>query len=126
MLIHAAWCGHCQKFKPLYQDVARRLRHVQTLEIMQIDGSKNDLGEVSVSAYPTIFFFPAGAGRTDLVPYRGDHSTEASVKEMVRWLHLEATHDFDDLPQPLPATAGSGEEATQDSEQGLLGSEDDL
>ena len=52
-----------------------------------------------------------------------DHSSPASVKELIRWLHLQATYDFDDVPMLSNSRV---QHEADSAEGGLLGSEDDL
>lgn len=109
----APWCGHCQRFKPKYQELAKRLAHVSSLVVSQMDCTQNDLGPLKriVHGYPTIALFPDG--RKDQVQlYVGNRSPE----DMTKWLHTKVTHDFSDTPPELAKREGDG----------LLPDEDDL
>eukprot|EP00746_Dinoflagellata_sp_MGD_P139811 gnl/MRDRNA2_/MRDRNA2_73190_c0_seq4.p1 gnl/MRDRNA2_/MRDRNA2_73190_c0~~gnl/MRDRNA2_/MRDRNA2_73190_c0_seq4.p1 ORF type:complete len:250 (-),score=26.20 gnl/MRDRNA2_/MRDRNA2_73190_c0_seq4:17-766(-) len=115
LLVYAPWCGHCQKFKPSYQKLARHLQHVNTLAITQIDGTQNEV-PFPVSGFPTLALFPAGQEKK-YIYYPGDRSPE----DMQKWLHNYVTHSFTDTPAPEL----QGQNAPPDS--GLLtDSEDDL
>jgi len=109
----APWCGHCQRFKPNYKELARRLSHVSTLVISWMDCTQNDLGPLKgiVMGYPTVALFPAGSSKVSL--YVGNRSPE----DMMKWLHTKVAKAFSDTPSD---TAEDGKQ------EGLLGKDDDL
>lgn len=40
--IYAPWCGHCQTLEPIYKKLAKRLRGIESLSIVKMDGTAND------------------------------------------------------------------------------------
>mmetsp|Transcript_14881 Transcript_14881/g.30968 ORF Transcript_14881/g.30968 Transcript_14881/m.30968 type:complete len:294 (+) Transcript_14881:39-920(+) len=107
---YAPWCGHCQNFKPQYKELARRLSHVSTVVIAQMDCTRNDLGPLwgSVSGFPTIALFPSGDTSGMIEFYVGSRKPD----DMIRWLHTKARTSFSDTPPEG--------EMNDDSDEGLL------
>lgn len=102
----APWCGHCQRFKPRYQELAKKLSHVQSLVVSQMDCTQNDLGPLRrvVRGYPTIALFPDGR-KEDIQLYVGNRSPE----DMTKWFHTKVTHAFSDTaPEPPKSEGDSG------------------
>lgn len=102
----APWCGHCQRFKPRYQELAKKLSHVQSLVVSQMDCTQNDLGPLRrvVRGYPTIALFPDGR-KEDIQLYVGNRSPE----DMTKWLNTKVTHAFSDTaPEPPKSEGDSG------------------
>jgi thiol-disulfide isomerase/thioredoxin len=91
----APWCGHCRNFRPLFQELQRKTRHVKTLDVFFFDATQNDLPEeIRVNSYPTLYFFPAlRDGETKRAPPM-KYSEERSIERMLDYLHTQATHDF--------------------------------
>lgn len=112
--VFAPWCGHCQKFKPLYQQLGKKLKHVKTLDIAQIDGTQNELEGQNIQSYPTILFFPGGPQKKHIKEYEGDRT----VDDMVRFLKAQCHFSFNEHAPPTLTPP--------ESDSGLLGSEDDL
>lgn len=113
---YAPWCGHCQNFKAPYMMLAKKVKHVETLEITQIDCSQNSMpGVPPPSGFPLIFFCPAGKEKdaSKCIVYQGDRTPDA----MLWFLHKHATYNFTDTPPPRNATVDDGE-------AGLLGPND--
>lgn len=112
--IFAPWCGHCHKFEPHYQALARRLRHVTSLLITKLDGSRNEIEGLSVAGFPTILLFPAGEHKMDRrVQYEGHRRPE----DMTRWLHRHCARNFSDTPPPNFKPAGEAESGLLDPEE---------
>lgn len=97
--------------------LAKKLAHVDSLEITMIECTKNDLGPLRpfVTGFPTIVLFPAGDRKNEAEQYIGDRSTD----DMTKWLHAHVFHDFSDTPQ-------NATEADAAHEPGILGTDDDL
>ncbi|CAJ1383281.1 unnamed protein product [Effrenium voratum] len=95
---YAPWCGHCRRFKPNYQELARRLSHVSSLVVSQMDCTQNDLGPLRrvVRGFPTVALFPAGR-KNDIAIYVGDRSPD----DLAKWLHTKVTHAFADTEDSL-------------------------
>lgn len=91
VLCYAPWCGYCQKFKSNWQALAQKLKHVKTLEISQIDATRNTIYGQELAGYPTVLLFRAGHDRSSM-RYTGDRS----VEDMVKWLHDHTSIPFAD------------------------------
>lgn len=111
---YASWCGYCQKFRPVYRQLARNLRHVATLQIAQLDAPQNTVQDIKISAFPTILFFPAGDRKDQPLRYTG----KREVKDLTHWLHEHATYgNFSDTPTVVEE---------HDEVEGIIGDSEDL
>merc|ERR1719335_179371 len=91
----APWCGHCRNFRPHFQELQRKTRHVNTMDVLFFDATQNDLPEeIRVNSYPTLYFFAAlKDGETERsAPIK--FTEERSVENMLEFLHQHATHEF--------------------------------
>jgi len=112
---YAPWCGHCRKLEPQYKALAKRLKHVQSLRVMKLDATRNEVEGMQIRGFPTILLFPAGSLPKQHVPYHGSREPD----DMVRWLHEHCAVKFDDRPPP--------QAEAEPEESGLLdASEEDL
>jgi len=102
---YAPWCGHCRKFEPAYNELAKRLRHVKTLRIMKLDATRNEVEGLRITGFPTIMLFPGGRNGQN-VQYNGNRQPE----DLIQWLHAHSTFKFDDRPPkeapPSPRESG--------------------
>merc|ERR1712000_351684 len=81
---YAPWCGHCKKFEPQYKDLAKKLKHVQSLRISKLDATRNEVEGMTIQSFPTVALFPAGDTHPKRpVAYQGSRTPE----EMIQWLH---------------------------------------
>lgn len=73
------WCGHCNQFKPKYEEIAQSLKANTNLVLAKIDGANNLIEDVQISGYPTIYFFKNGS-KTSPVKYEGNRDPEDLIK----------------------------------------------
>lgn len=92
----APWCGHCRNFRPHFQELQRRTRHVKTLDVLFFDATQNDLPEeMRVNSYPTLYFFPAALPGQKQRPTTIKFLEERRVDVMFNFLSEHATHKFE-------------------------------
>jgi len=72
---YAPWCGHCKKLAPIYDEVAKNLKHNTHLVIAKMDSTANEVDGVSVSGFPTIKFWPADK-KDSPMDFEGDRTVE--------------------------------------------------
>jgi thiol-disulfide isomerase/thioredoxin len=60
LLVWATWCGHCTRFKPIYQELARKLGNdfqTAAIEHSELQKSPSLSSDLDVQYFPTIKFF---------------------------------------------------------------------
>uniref|UniRef100_A0A6C0E0S2 Thioredoxin domain-containing protein n=1 Tax=viral metagenome TaxID=1070528 RepID=A0A6C0E0S2_9ZZZZ len=60
LLIMANWCGHCQRFKPTYNEICKQIGKdfiCTSIEHAQLEKSSRLTQALNFSGYPTIKFF---------------------------------------------------------------------
>jgi thiol-disulfide isomerase/thioredoxin len=87
LLVWASWCGHCSRFKPVYNELDQKLNGgftVLALEDTQIENASisNALG---VQGFPTIKFVD-GSGRIT-ADYNGDRSMPDLLDHICKFYH---------------------------------------
>ena len=81
LLFYAPWCALCKELSPVYEEVGKRLKDKNhKLLIAKIDGSENDVENISVSGFPTIMFFPGNKKNKKPIEYKGRRTTEDIIK----------------------------------------------
>jgi len=76
---YAPWCGHCKKLAPIYDELAKNLRHNKNLVIAKMDSTANEVESVSVQGFPTIKFWPAG-NKSAPMDFNDDRTVEGFTK----------------------------------------------
>src|SRR5262249_11754283 len=84
---YAPWCGHCKKLTPIYEELAKKLKHNKSLVIAKVDATANEVENVHIKGFPTIKFWPGGK-KTNPVDFDGDRTVEGFTK----WLVDHATY----------------------------------
>lgn len=88
---YAPWCGHCQKFAPEYEAMAKLLtKSNPNLIIAEIDCTKNDTDNFQIGAFPSFHLWPAGENKK-YIYFKGERST----KGLINFLKENATHKIE-------------------------------
>lgn len=81
LLFYAPWCSHCKEISPKYEEVAIKLKDKNPkLLIAKIDGSENEIENISISGFPTIMFFPGNKKSKSPIEYKGRRTTEDIIE----------------------------------------------
>lgn len=85
---YAAWCGHCQHYKPKYIKIARDVNKVRTLTFHAVPCPIHGkiCKDQNVRGYPTVKFFPAGSDEGVVLK----HSIGANGI-LIDFLHVDKT-----------------------------------
>lgn len=90
---YAPWCGHCKKLVPIYDELARNLKHNTNLIIAKMDSTANEVESVSIQGFPTIKFFPAGKKDSPM-----DFNEDRTVEGFTKFLQKHCTHAITTSP----------------------------
>jgi len=75
---YAPWCGHCKSLEPEWNKLGKEFARDESVLIGKMDATANEVEEVDVSGFPTIYFWKAGA--KEGVKYNGGRTSEEMVK----------------------------------------------
>lgn len=79
---YAAWCGHCKRLAPIYEELAEIFHTSDGLKekvlIANVDATLNDVQGVDIHGFPTLYLWPAGEN-TEPILYEGARTIEAFV-----------------------------------------------
>jgi protein disulfide-isomerase-like protein len=77
---YAPWCGHCKSLAPTYKKLADAFVGEAGVAIVAVDATENraTTEAYGVKGYPTLKWFPAGAGKEG-VEYSGGRDLESFV-----------------------------------------------
>ena len=87
LLIYADWCGHCQRFKPTFTEIASILGNdfpCTSIEDSELNGDKLRTA-LDFKGYPTIKFFDQ-SGKI-IGEYQGDRSKGDLLKQVCKTYH---------------------------------------
>jgi thiol-disulfide isomerase/thioredoxin len=89
VFFYAPWCGHCQKFAPLFVELAARFADRPDLWFLKMDATRNDVPAAHRAAYPvesfpTVYFARKaavrGAAKAPPVKFAGARHVDFLVK----------------------------------------------
>ncbi|KZV63248.1 thioredoxin-domain-containing protein [Peniophora sp. CONT] len=69
----APWCGHCKKLAPVWEQLAREMRHQLTIAEVDCDQHKKLCNVEGVTGFPMLFFYGADGSKTE---YTGSRKLE--------------------------------------------------
>lgn len=72
VMFYAPWCGHCKALHPKYENLANRLKVVNTLVIAKIDATLNEVDGEPIDHYPTLRFYAAGNKTAEEIEARSE------------------------------------------------------
>jgi protein disulfide-isomerase A1 len=84
---YAPWCGHCKKLAPIYDEVAKKLKHNTNLVLAKMDATANEVESVSIQGFPTIKFWPANNKNQPI-----DFNEERTVEGFIKFLQKHSTN----------------------------------
>lgn len=76
LLFKAEWCGHCKKFKPVWNELKEMYKNKYVFNTYDSDEDKDKMKQWGVSGFPTIIFKRGD----DAIEYSGDRSIGSIVK----------------------------------------------
>jgi len=94
---YAPWCGHCKTLAPIYEELAKRLRHNSDVVIAEMDSTENETDRVEVSGFPVIKFWPKNS---KLKPIDYDGGRE-NADEFIKFLRSHGTVELQDAKDEL-------------------------
>jgi thiol-disulfide isomerase/thioredoxin len=74
-LFKADWCGHCIKFKPLWNKLKNEVSNVNFVEY-DYNNNKKEIQQFNIKSYPTIIL----KHNNELIEYEGHRSFEEIKK----------------------------------------------
>lgn len=76
---YAPWCGHCNKLKPIWEELGQEFEGDESVVIAKMDSTANDnpLEAMAVKGFPTLYFRTAAG---EVKKYEGDRSKEDLIK----------------------------------------------
>lgn len=77
-LIKAEWCGHCKQFKPIWDDLASKIKYIN-FKVLDSELNKDSIEKYNISGYPSIFL----EDNNNIKEYTGSRTIE-SIKNFVK------------------------------------------
>ena len=94
VMFYAPWCNHCKEFMPKYEEAAKILKKNNKLILAKIDGSANEVEQVTITGFPTILFFRGNKKNEKPLQYNGKRTT----KDIIQFIKKHSSYEieFDD------------------------------
>lgn len=89
--IYAPWCGHCKQLVPIYEKLAKKVKHMKNLVIAKMDGTANEHPSISVKGFPTIKFYRKNDKQNPI-----EYSSGRDLEGFIEFLQKELGSDWKD------------------------------
>ena len=77
ILFYAPWCGHCKRFHPEFEKVAKETKGVFKIGAVNCEEEKDLAKKYKIDGYPTVLFFGDNKKKTE--EYEGDRKAEKVI-----------------------------------------------
>ena len=91
VMFYAPWCNHCKEFMPKYEEAAKILKKNNKLILAKIDGSANEVEQVTITGFPTILFFRGNKKNEKPLQYNGKRTT----KDIIQFIKKHSSYEIE-------------------------------
>ncbi|KAH0632096.1 hypothetical protein JD844_020159 [Phrynosoma platyrhinos] len=72
----APWCPHSKAMAPVWEELGKKYQGHPNIVIAEMDATANEVADLPIHAYPTLYYFPAQQGRK-MTEYQGARDLES-------------------------------------------------
>lgn len=90
VFFHASWCGYCQKFSPIYDELGEKFHSSENIVIAKIDAIENDIDDIMegvvVESFPTLYYVSGPKNEKTAVLYEGSRD----LKDLIEYVNFQS------------------------------------
>jgi len=105
IMFYAPWCKNSKVLYPIYEELARKLKHLPNFSIAKFDAYNNDAGVIDVEHYPIVAIWPAH-NKLNPIIFDGDYS---KIDNIMEFLRMNAYHKSNFLQSNIEVIENSEE-----------------